>query len=545
MWQYLKTEYKKITNGEKEFVFIVALVVLLLTITPIIFACLYSGDRIYTGETFVAAADKMVYLSQIEEVKQGHWLIHNLHTSEPQIGIFSPLWLVLGEIAGLFKAAPLLIFHVARFVLGFVFICLLYLFTSQIFLQLVWRKVAFLTLMFGSGLGVFTVNRPWTPENMTQYFGVDIWFSEGNTFLTLYHSPLFILSQICLLLIFWWVIARLDAAKYGEVIIIGLLGLFLGIIHPYDMAIVLAVTGIWFLASAWQEKHWCWPRLLKLAIIWSIALLSLLYFYLLAYYSPGFDGWLKQNITLSPRLLNYIIGYGFIFIFFIFGALASFRSKNKYRLFLAVWALTSWCLLYAPVPSQRRLGNGLHMPMVILAVWGLIFVADKLKQTRVLKVIIEQYFIRTIIIFLLIFFTATSNLFFIGAEFYNNIRGGYNLSLDEKNAMIWLKNNVKDGEVILSQNVDGTIIPALSGRYVYLGHGHQTNNWLAKKYDVEEWFFKDNLNDRAKSAWLAREKISYIYYSVREKALGDFNPEEKNYLEKVFNSPEASVYRVR
>ncbi|MBU1130895.1 hypothetical protein KJ840_02070 [Patescibacteria group bacterium] len=545
MLTYLKQVLKSLSRKEKEFVFIVSFTVLLITLIPLAFSWVRSSDDYFTGGTFIAAADKMVYLSQIEEARQGNALVHNLYTSEPQIGYLSPLWTGLGWFSRATKLSPLFTLHFFRIIFGFIFLYLLYLFISQIFSSVKWRKITFLALSFSSGLGIFTVIRPWTAENMYNYFGTDIWFSEGNTFLTLFHSPLFILSQICLLLIFWWTIARLTSAKYTEAAAIGLIGGFLGFIHPYDIVIIFSVLLVWFAVKTVQKKEWFWPVFLKLIIVLFISFLPIGYFFLLKYFSPGFAGWAIQNITLSPRIYNYMIGYGLIFILFLFGVYPAWKSRNRYFNFLAIWAIVSWLLLYAPLQSQRRLGNGLHMPMVILAIFGLVVILNKLKQLWLFKIVNKQYIIKTTAILILVFLAISSNLFLIGAEFFYHALKGFYITQNEKEAIIWFKDNLKTTEVILSKNTIGSIIPAISGRYVYLGHGHQTNNWLIKKYDVEEWFFKDNQGDALKYRWLLREGIDYLYHGSREMALGNFNPDEKSYLEEVYKNQEVTIYRIK
>ena len=107
--------------------------------------------------------------------------------------------------------------------MGFVFLFLLYLFIANVFKLIKWRKIVFLILSFGSGLGIFTLRGNWSSEYLYEHLGTDFWVSEGNTFLSLFHSPLFILSQLLIFLIFWWVIERLAKSGWGEVIGVGLM----------------------------------------------------------------------------------------------------------------------------------------------------------------------------------------------------------------------------------------------------------------------------------------------------------------------------------
>jgi hypothetical protein len=486
----------------------------------------------------------MVYLSQIEEARQGNFLVHNLYTSEPQIGYLSPLWVTLGWFSRLTAIPPLFTFHLFRIIFGFIFLYLLYLFISQIFSDTKWRKLTFLILCFASGLGVFTVIRPWTSDNMYVYFGTDIWFSEGVTFLTLYHSPLFILSQICLLLIFWWLIIRLEIASFLETIIMGLIGLFLGIFHTYDIIIVFSISSVWFILKAFIERRFIWSSFFKLAIFYSITALAGFYFIILKSLSPGFSGWAVQNVTLSPRPLNYMIGYGLIFILFLFGIRPALKGKNKYLFFLGVWAIVQWFLLFIPSQFQRKLGNGLHLPLVLIGMFGLTIIWEKLKQSDLINWLKNKHIIKAMSISVIIILLFSSNLFMFGAEFFYHLKWAFYLSPGEKPAMNWFKDNLTSQDVILSENTAGSIIPALTGRYVYLGHGHQTNNWDIKLYEVEKWFYQNNQYDQTKLQWLKKNRIDYVYYSSRERGLGNFQPQEKSYLKNVFKDDDTEIYQV-
>ncbi|MBU1130894.1 hypothetical protein KJ840_02065 [Patescibacteria group bacterium] len=535
----------KIINIKKR-KFIISIIVLVLIITLLPYIGVYNSNKdYYTGGTLVGAADKMVYLSQIEEARQGYFFIHNLYTSEPQAGYFSPLWASLGWFSGITKLPPLFTYHLFRVIFGFIFLYLLYLFVSKIFLKETWRKIAFVTLAISSGFGFFTFFINYILKNPNGYFGADIWYSEGNTFLTLFHSPLFILSQICLLLIFWWTIARFKIAKYPEVIGMGIIGCLLGFFHPYDVFIAFFILSVWFIVNIIKNKLWPWPDFFKLVIFFLISFASIFYFFIFRIFSPGFAGWAEQLVQLSPPPHNYMAGFGLIFIFFLFGISPAWKSKNKYLNFLAVWSLTSWLLLYMPLSFQRRLGNGMHIPMALLAVLGAAVLLDKIKKTKLYYKINNKFTIKIVILIIFIFLMTSTNLFFLGLNYHFFSIGEFHLTKGEKEAIWWLKENSDKSDIILSQSQMGSIIPSIAGRFVYLGYKIQTNNWLIKKYDVEEWFFKDNRGDKLKARWLSREGIDYLYYGSREMALGEFNPQNKEYLKQVFQNSEVAIYQVK
>src|SRR3989339_306291 len=543
MIKLLRQTYYQLKRPEKRFVYLTIGLILLLTCLPPLTGLLSApAGYSYTNVGFLAGADKMVYLSQIEEASQGRLLFKNLYTAEPQAAqIFSPLWLAMGWLSLAASLSPLIIFHLFRVILGFIFLWLLYLFLARIFSKIIWRKTALLVLGLGSGLGVFTISGNWSADYLYEHLGTDLWVSEGNTFLTLYHSPLFILSQILLLLIFWWLIERLPKARLAEAAGVGWLILFLGIIHPYDLFTVLGVTVGWFAAKCLRAKKFFKKIFFKLAIIGLIGSLSAVYFYWLKLANPVFAGWLSQNVTLSPKLANYLIVYGLIFVFYLLGLYRALKSKNKYLFFLGVWSVVGWFLLFMPLQFQRRLANGLHLPLAIIAVVGLVVALNYFRK----KKIFTNHFLRSITAQGLALLLVSSTLFFIGTELVLVAWRRYPIYIPKSYALAfdWLKANLTNQEPILSSAQTGNIIPAFTGRLVYLGHGHQTADWQQKKPLVDN-FFKDNVHDEAKRAWLVEQNIAYLFYGSFEESLGDFNPRGKDYLMPLFQADNVTIYKV-
>ena len=266
------------------------------------------------------------------------------------------------------------------------------------------------------------------------------------------------------------------------------------------------------------------------------------YFFWLQLANPIFKEWLIQNVTLSPKIINYFIGYGLIFIFYIIAIRKTLKGKNKYLFFLSIWSVVSWFLLFLPVQFQRRMSNGLHMPMVIIAVVGLIVVIKFLNEKKLFKSFgYKSAFIQLILILLI-----SSNIFFLGAEMVLILWKRYPIHIPRENfqAIKWFKVNIEKNEVILAAPATGNIIPAYSARTVYIGHGHQTANWLDKKNNVNNFFFSTNQADDLKERWLKQGGIDYLFFGHLEDLIGDFNPFEKNYLLPVWQEGKANIFKV-
>ena len=542
LWFFL---LKSLASKEKIFVNLVIAGVLFLTLLPLMAGLIYKPmDSFYTGTGFIGGADKMVYFSQIEEASQGHLLFHNLYTSEPQTAaIFSPIWLAIGFFVRLTDLPVLFAFHLFRLLAGFLFLWLIYLFLVKFFKDINWRKLSFLLICLSSGLGVFTVGSNWNVDYLYEHLGTDIWLTEGNTFLSLAHSPLFIVSQILMVVIFWWAIERLNKAKWGEVFLYGLIAAFLGLIHPYDLFIVFPVLGVWFLIKCLKLKKFFPLIFARLLVLGLIASLSFMYFYWLKASDPAFTGWLVQNVTLSPKILNYFIGYGLLFIFYLFGLFKTVKSKNPYLFFLSVWSIIVWFLIFIPFQFQRRLANAWHLPITIIASTSLYYLYSYFKAKKNWHSFLLKYFIFQFIGALLI----TSTFFAVAAEIMIILWNRYPVYInrDIYGGLLWLKERAAGEDIILSSAISGNIIPAFTGRKVYIGHGHQTTDWYAKFYASELFFFGNNSADSKKNSWLKEQGIDYVFFGDKERSLGGFEPSSKPYLSPVYSSEHLIIYRVK
>ena len=547
MFSFIKESYRIITSAEKNFLFLTILIIIFLSSLATIYAKIIETDDVYlTSINTVAGSDKPVYISQIEQARRGNILFKNLYTAEPQQArFFAPIWLIIGWFGSLTGISNFISFHLFRILFGIIFLNLLYLFISKYFYKINQRKLAFLILCFSSGFGIFTLKRFISPEIMYEYFGTDLWVSEGNIFLTFSHSALFICSQIFILLIFWWAIERLQKSRYLEVVGIGLIVLFLGFFHPYDLVIIFGVLGVFIITESLRSKKIVWKSIFKLIIIGLISLTSVIYFLWLFKTEPAMGGWASQNMTISPRFLNYLLGYGTLFFTSTIALYKLAKSQNIYNRFLSVWIIVNWYLLFLPLQFQRRLANGLHISMSIAGVIGLLFLINwlKIRSPKIYKNSFFQSLSITVITLSLIVTTLFSII--IGIVIYSYKAPPQFISQVAYQAILWVKENLDDNDVILTDPTNGNIFPSITGKIVYIGHGHQTIDWETKLAKSQWWFFVSDKQDEAKKKWLYQEKINYIFFSRLEDELGDYAPEKKDYLEKVFDNGEVKIFKVK
>ena len=256
-----------------------------------------------------------------------------------------------------------------------------------------WQQLVVLPIVsLSGGLGIFYIGRILFPDNglpltetdlLSKTVSADLWLGEGFGFSSLRHSPLFILSQLALLLLCWWVAERAAKAKWWENLAVGLGVFLLTLVHPYDTVVLAIFIFIYGLVN------WCnkigWKKWFKMVPLGVGALLAVIYFFYLKTIDSSFYGWSMQNITRTPFPLSLLAGYLLLIIPASYGCLLAWREKNSRLQWLVIWLLVSALLIVVPSQVQRRFASGVYIPLAILAWYGwLCFWQNKNKYLQII-----------------------------------------------------------------------------------------------------------------------------------------------------------------
>lgn len=114
----------------------------------------------------------------------------------------------------------------------------------------------------------------------------------------------------------------------------------------------------------------------------------------------------------------------------------------------------------------------------------------------------------------------------------------------EIESYIWIKNNLKDTENIIAGRFHAMVIPYYTTRHVLFGHHYLSPYFQEGLMFIENRFFATNEQDQSKYFWLIKNHVNYIYYASFEKNLGNFQPDNKDYLKKVYDNQEIQIYKV-
>ena len=389
----------------------------------------------------------------------------------------------------------------------------------------------------------------WKMFNVINSYGpLDIG-SPGSFILpTILNSPHFIAATTLMILIFLISFLAIENNNVKYSLTSGLLLLILLQFHPYHFITIISVLSVYSLFHLIKNKNTVFYYLKHLAIISIIALPSIIYHALIIINNPVILGRAMQNICITPKITFTIISYGFLLIGAILCSIKYIKNKNlkNINIFLMTWFIIQFILIYMPITFQRRLIQGLNIPMTILTVMFIFYLFDKMKnKNEITDLLIFKNKTTQIILFICLFCISniyiTTNHFLIGHNDF--LKDWYYIENNKIEAMKWLKENTDEESIVFSDMLNGNIIPGITARTVFLGHVHETNDFK-RKYKEAVWFFSTNKNDSLEQKFLKINNISHIFYSNSEKKIGDWIPENKKYLKKVFENKKVKIYQV-
>lgn len=535
----LKNLILSITKKEWWLVIAVVFLVIIITAAPFLYGYLTRpNDTVFTGLHHLAPGDTNVFLSMIEQVKQGENIFINLYTSEPQSrALINPLWLSVGWGAKIFNLPNLTALHLARSLWIGIFFFVLYLFISYFISNSRSRKWILLMVAFSSGLGLFFNPFLFDVNNIYEH-PTDIWVAESITFLSLLHSPHLIASLTLILLAFLLTLLAFDTNRLRYSIGAGVTSFFLLWFHPFNGPTVFGVLLFYILLLFARKREIIWTYLKHYLVVGIIASPAAVYLLLLSQRDWVIRNWSAQNILPSPSVWMYIIGYGIILWLAFVGVYYVLKQRDNKSMFFVVWAATSAILLYIPVDFQRRMSEGLHIPLVFLAFFGSMYMLQHINVTKVAR--------RTVFVMVLVIFLPLTNIQIVGQDihlFQSKKTLPYYLYQDEVTAMQWLRDNVSIDEVTFSSYYMGNYIPAYSGRVVWIGHGPQTID-LPDKHATMQWFWENQEEGDAKQEFLDSWEIDWVWYGRKEKELGSYSPASAIYLQLEYSNSQVELYRV-
>lgn len=443
---------------------------------------------VYLGRSVVNSADTYIFLSHIESVKQGQILLPNLYNSYPRDAFFiKPIYILIGLVARIFDLNSLLIFHVSRFILSVLFFATLWVLIGLILSKFNEKFLAFVLVSTSSGLGFFL------KEKLP--LSVDLWVPEAITFFSNMEAPHFIWSQIGILIL---AIALLKFHATGKIIFLVIGSIFAALTvleHPYLIPFLLLFPPLFLIISSDRMESF----LKSCTAVVALPLLVAIFLFFQYQNSPGLSLYSKQVILPTPPVINVILGYGLLIPLAIYGIVKG-KTSDSGKYLLIIWASLLVLLIYMPLSFQRRLLEGLHLPLAISASLALIGLSLKTNFGKLLLVGFLGFLSITNVYQIIYAIDVTASD--TGDSYSHHI---YQEDLE---GLLWIRDNSDPQDLILANFYYSNIIPGITGRYVYNGHLFNTVDSRNKSVLYDQ-FIKDK---RQRKNFIDINKPRFIFF---------------------------------
>ncbi len=538
-----------ISPGERVWLTRAIIISLLLANLPLVLGFLKApSGTTYTGIDSTAPGDVNVYLSYLEQARQGQLVFRDLFTSEPQRPmLFNPFWLALGWLSSLLHLPGLAMYFLSRIVLGAVLLAVIYIGTTIIFADVLRRRIAFLLAVFASGIGAWAAPfiDAWFHGNVPEPgWPMDLWVSEAFTFLSLHHSPHFLAATILILLVVWWLMRVVEGRGLKPALYAGLAMLALFSFHPFHAVTLGLITVAFFLTAFMHHHQHLWRTLGNYALAWLIATPAILYHAWIVLRDPLGSGRAAQNILLTTWPGVTVLSYGFLLVGAVVGAVLLWRTTALRSRLLVAWVIAHLMAIYAPVFFNRRLTQGLNIALALLAAAAVAVVIERWRAKRPRST--TEYFLPVMGLFVLglstLWVTAKDLSVLLGVSGRDRPLYFY-LQHDYRDAFRWLRNSTDREVIVLSSPVTGNFIPGWSGRRVVAGHNIETIRFEEKRLAIRR-FYDLRENDEWRRMFLERTGATHVVVGPWEGMLGAFDGQGVPYLRLAFERPTVRVYRV-
>jgi hypothetical protein len=520
-----------VSKREVIIVVFISIGISLLTLVPYILANRIAQPTAIFSGFLMNPIDGFSYLAKMRQGSEGDWLYHLAYARDPGEGtLMFVYYLFLGYLAKWTHLELIQVYHLARIVFATVMFTVAYLFLARVIHAPTSRRAAFAFIVLGSGLGWLGI-----PFG---FLSTDLWVPESIPFLSAYANAHFPLATA---LILGLVLFQLGKARspWLQMGLTFVLAFALAAIQPFALITLGVVIFVWLLweiclvrykTGMLPPKDDQWRRISTFLAMLAGAAPWLAYDYWILQSHPQLANWAAQNLTPSPPLMEFLLGFGLIFLFALVGIFHARRAGDAEGRLLITWLVLGFALLYAPFGLQRRLSMALFFPMVSLAVYGIERLASRQSQFRFL-------FMAVLIL------SIPSNLIVVGSGMAGVAKNdpAVVLQRDELEAYQWLSQHATRGDLVLAGARAGNRIPAYADLRVLYGHPFETP-YAEQQEELAERLYSSMSSAEAGLNEMLALGVHYIFYGPEEKSLG-----APNWLveaKEIFRSGEYTIYEI-
>ncbi len=460
--------------------------------------------------------DYNFYLSRIRQGREGAWTVQEKYTSEPHAGSLVQIaYLLMGKVSA-WVGVPWPrsgdTYHAARAVLAFTLLFVVAYAAKTAFDRSRWQITAFLLAVTAASWPI-----PVFQKGEWRFGGYMPWWTIMDSLQRITFVPHMLAGQALIVFLILALTSETTMRRPGNWIFLGLLAFVLGIIFPPGLLFVGAVMGVYTGISGVNGLKEIKGRILA----GLISAPSLLYLKLALSVYP----WkrLVDYALLHPQpfvLKDYLLAVGPILPLGVIGGIWVIWKKEK-RLFpYLAWAIAWFALIivFGRIPQESplrftemlpqlplaflslfllsTLRNWKRIPVALAAILVLVGLAQMYSSWRWQKEFIDQKII------------ATLPLVPTGSYVMYPLK-------DEIAAMIFIQDNTKRTDVVLSETTAGNYIPVYSGNTVYVGHANTVATEV--KEQIVKEFFSGRMGAARAREFLATNAIRTVFFGPQEQ----------------------------
>jgi len=509
------------------------------------------GGHVFTG-ILTAYDDTFTYLAWMRQGADGRVLMCDLYTAEPQeCEFFLPLWTALGLSARMTGASLALTFHAARLIASLLLLIVARSVARRVLKTRARLRFSLWLYAFSGGLGwlVYAFNNRNDLLNAGVISGsADLNLPEAIAFRSAYAQAHFTFGAAMVSGAINLLFSALKETKPFRAVLAGAVVSVLAVVHPYLIVVVVAVSAVVFALWPWlpaQREGGPDGRLAPVVIAsWFCvaALPGVAYLLYLRRSNEILREWLRITDSLSPPPVEYVLGFGLVAALALAGSGVLWKMRAPYGRMILVWILVQSALLYAPVSFQRRLIEGLQLPLCIAASVAAFSLVRRTTRSKRFKRLRAPMLVSLMLI------ASLTNVGFIVGQIISPARAmgasdprRYAPS-DLVAALEWLRANTEHDRLLFSSYLTGNLAPSITGSRVYLGHYGQTLRSGEKEEQVSA-FYTNGMTDEDARSLFAGLRAIYVIYGPFERAIsGDFRP--PRWLTPVARFGNVDIFRV-
>lgn len=516
-----------------------------------------------------------VHQAWIRQAVEGRLRFENRFTSEPHQGRFFNFFLWgLGRLAGRLRLDVYWAFQIARLFWGLTLMIGIYACLATFTYSRRRRRLSFLLIATSSGLG-------WCYAGWTRGRGAldpidtapGLAMPEAITFLTLYLNPLFAFSMLLLLVSLTLALQGFRRQESRYAVAAGVTAMILANCHTYDIPPLWLTLGLYVAWQGMRQRRIPWVELKLLGLFLLLSGPAVLYQASLILSDPlyaakantwtpspgmrpyyeyrALGAWMQD---LGRSLLTYGLSYGLLAPLAGGGIYLTLRRRQERYLPFILWLLATLPLLYAPVPFQRKMAEGMHLPLGVLGAWALEVGTRRLTwwgmrpllrqrapraRRRLFHGVVQR------VLLLAVLALIPSNLHFVATnigDLLDNNRSKLAVLMPPHyfdqayyQGLQWLSTHAGQDDVVLCTPMIGSYLPPRAGCKVYVGHWAETIDF-GRKVALAWDFFGDRTSPEEKQEFLRQNRIRYVFVGPYEHALNTGHVEQLPGLREVFHA---------